>query len=81
MSDRWIRSPEKAVVPFVVQVHRKPKDLIHLRSCCWIPTSAWVKQLCDGCIDAHVPNASDCRVFGELQSFFANDCDNSEPLV
>lgn len=54
-----------------------PIGLMALLSC-WIPTSARVRQLCDGCVDTHVPSAFDCRVFGEIKSFFADDCDNFE---
>ena len=69
------------VVPLVVVLDLKSKDSMHLRSFCWIPTSAWVKQLCDGCADTHVLYPSDCRAFGAMQCFLAKDCDNSESLV
>lgn len=54
--------------------------LMCLRSC-WIPTSALIKQLCDGCADTHDPFASVCSPFGAVECSSASDCDNSEALL
>ena len=59
-------------MPLSVVLELKSKDSIHLWSCCWIPTSAWVKQLCDGRADTHVLCASDCRAFGAIQRFLVD---------